>query len=67
MTAVPWADVEMHTMMSSQADGCSEQSRQWQVTMVGHSTPEQSACHLPEQLGETCWLFMGLVMVKGGN
>ena len=35
--------------------------------MVGHNTPEQSAHHLPERLGETRWLFMEVLKVKQRN
>jgi len=70
MNVVPWVDVAMHrttssqAATSSQADGRSEQSRRRQVTMVGHSDPEQSALHLHERLGETRQQFMGLLTVK---
>ena len=64
MTAVPQADVEAHRTTSSKAGSHGGQSRWRRVTMVGHSSPEQSARHLPERLGETRWLFMEVLRVK---
>ena len=64
MTAVPQADVEAHRTTSSKADSHGGQSRWRRVTMVDHSSPEQSARHLPERLGETRWLFMEVLRVN---